>query len=164
MLRRLATAWLLHAPVNRGHGTVLGFFGCYHLHGSSHVTMIFVLIVSIVAHTRHMWSKCGFWRKMFFNECILLLKSWLCETSSCFTPRSSFLPRFMGLSLTFPCFQYHKYVPKANSGGGGGWRSCMSSASLQICLQMHVQIHPAFPCHRALFTFLYILPPRFHPS
>lgn len=31
-------------------------------------------------------------------------------------------------------------------------------------LQVHVQIHPTFPCHRTLFTFVYILPPRFHPS
>lgn len=37
-------------------------------------------------------------------------------------------------------------------------------ASWQIRLLKDVQTHNVFPCHRALFTFVYILPPWFHPS
>lgn len=73
---------------------------CSHLHGSWPMTTIFELIMLVVTHTRQVWTKCGFWRRMVFNECIL--KSSLCETSSQFTSRRSLLLKFLPVTYLWP--------------------------------------------------------------
>lgn len=153
--RRLLDVWLLHASMNSGCGTALDFSGHNHLHGCWHVTMMFEFIIPIVAHTQ---EKCG---PNASEEGWFLINVYFCSSHAFvkLVPSSrqeaAFYSDAWDLSLTFPSFQYHKYVPKVNSGEGQGWISCMSSESLKIRLQMHVQIHHAFPSHRAFFSPLY---------
>lgn len=73
--RRLLAVWCSYALTNSSRGTALAFSSCNHLHGSWHVTAVFELIVPIGARTKQTWPKCRFWRRMIFNECILLCSS-----------------------------------------------------------------------------------------
>lgn len=146
--------------MNSSCGIALDFSSCKHLHGSWHMAVIFEPIVPIGACTKQMWPKCRIWRRMSFNECILLCSSHALWNQFAVHIRKKFSTQIHRTHLwPFPVSSVLNRFLKLIAE-----KKLSVLASWQIRLLKDVQTHNVFPCHRALFTFVYILPPWFHPS